>query len=193
MLENINKLNKFYVYGIYSEDDNLLYIGKGCGDRAYSHLLGSSSNSFINQRHFEGDNMSARKFSDNLSEERALVLEAQLINIEKPPFNKVKPKITKELYQEACKDLKMTLTYERSVSEQESYLVEDGCNPLVWVKRSPNYQGLSHLRFPMELPLKWCDDHYRLEGKDLVNYGYDFDKPDSISVDESLYIPPYCI
>ena len=184
--------NKYYVYGVYSEDE-LIYIGKGCGDRLESHLTGRSSSVLINERFFRGEELTASKFASGLTKNRALLREAQLINSEKPCCNVIIPKITEELYLAAVEDLKIDWNYERCGDEQEDYLVEEGSNPLVWVKRSPNYEGLSHLRFPTQLPLKWCGTHYRLEGKDLTHYDYDFTKEDNINIDESLYIPPYCI
>ncbi len=184
--------NNYYVYGVFSGEE-LLYIGKGCGDRAETHLTGRSTNTFLNHRVFLGEQLEVRKFLTGVSESRAKLFEAQLIHSEDPCGNIVKPRITEELYLTAVEDLKIPWGYERTGEEQETYLVKEGDNPLVWVKRSPNYQGLSHLRFPVQLPLKWCGDHYRLQGKDLVDYNYDFSKEDNISIEESLYIPPYCV
>ncbi len=183
--------NEYYVYGIFS-DEKLLYVGKGKGSRMDTHLTGCSSSSLLNAKFFEGVELFGHKFVSGISESRAKLREAQLIHSENPPCNVVKPRITEELYLAAVKDLQIKWEYERKGEEQESYLVEEGGNPLVWVKRSPNYEGLSHLTFPTQLPLKWCGDHYRLEGKDLVGRGYYFTKEDNINEDESLYIPPYC-
>lgn len=183
--------DKYYVYSIHS-DSKLLYIGKGCGGRMETHLEGKSNNVDLNALFFSGEELYGVKIKEGLSNARAKLLEAQLIKMDKPPCNKVVPRITEDIYLEAIKDLRLKWTYDRVGEEQEPYLVDEGNNPLVWVKRSPNYVGLSHLRFPTQLPLKWCGDHYRLEGKDLVGYGYDFDKEDNIGINESLYIPPSC-
>lgn len=187
----MNNKNKYYVYGIYS-NDKLLYIGKGCGGRMETHLEGQSSNAGLNSIFFNGEELYGVKIKEGLSNARAKLLEAQLIKMDKPTCNKVVPRVTEDIYLEAIKDLRLKWTYDRVGEEQEDYLVGEGKNPLVWVKRSPNYLGLAHLRFPIQLPLKWCGDHYRLEGKDLVKYDYDFTKEDNIGVNESLYMPPHC-
>ena len=81
---------KFYVYGLYGVDGELLYIGKGTSNRCYSHLRGASSNRFVNEYFFSNGQdgcIQTKKFEDDLSEQDAFALEKELILGLKPHCN----------------------------------------------------------------------------------------------------------
>ena len=81
---------KFYVYGLYGVDGELLYIGKGTSNRCYSHLRGASSNRFVNEYFFSNGQdgcIQTKKFKDDLSEQDAFDLEKELILDLKPHCN----------------------------------------------------------------------------------------------------------
>jgi hypothetical protein len=70
--------NRFYVYGHYNLDGNLFYIGKGCARRAWSK----------SERSLKWDEVANKGYSvkllhENLTEDKALELEVELINSEK--------------------------------------------------------------------------------------------------------------
>jgi hypothetical protein len=41
-------MNKYYVYGLYDENENCFYIGKGSGRRMYSHRKNFNSGKITN-------------------------------------------------------------------------------------------------------------------------------------------------
>lgn len=175
----------YYVYGVFDSYDDLVYIGKGIGDRVDSHCKGNSSSSYLNGLYFNGENLYTRKLSEGLSEQQAILKEAQLIHGLRPEGNLRLPKITQELVNKAYEDerLKPSTRKEEISSERFSF-------PLVKVLRSPNYNCMHNLRFPCELPLEWCDGYYRIHGKDLVALGCVLQE--DMSEEDTLCIPNYC-
>lgn len=175
----------FYVYGVFDSCDNLVYIGKGTGDRLNMHCKGSSSNSNLNSMYFSGEDLYSKKLFDCLSENQALLKEAQLIHGLNPVANTVIPRITKELCDKAFQDEKS-----KPFHRKEEELSSEYTNPLVNTIRSPNYTCMKELRFPCKLPLKWCEDHYRICGEDLIKLGCSL--PEDMSEQDTLCIPNFC-
>lgn len=107
--------NRFYVYGHYTLDGNLFYVGKGTARRAW----------FKSERPLKWDEVANKGYSvkllhENLTEDKALELEVELINSEKKvnPFllNKRSTNNRIELDYEskeqafvACKDYKESI------------------------------------------------------------------------------------
>ncbi|HCH8414793.1 TPA: hypothetical protein NNQ18_004603 [Salmonella enterica] len=81
---------KFYVYGVYGADDELLYVGKGTGNRFTSHLRGASSNRFVNEYFFSNGQdgcIYSKKLYEDLTEQEAFDIEKELIASLKPHCN----------------------------------------------------------------------------------------------------------
>ena len=175
----------YYVYGVFDSCDKLVYIGKGIGDRLNMHCKGGSSNPNLNSIYFSGEALYSKKLIDGLSENQALFKEAQLIYSLNPEANTVIPRITKELSERAFQDEKSKPFYRREEEPSEYYSY-----PLVNTLRSPNYTCMKDIRFPCKLPLKWCGNHYRIFGEDLIKLGCDL--PEDMQEKDSLCIPNHC-
>lgn len=104
-------MKKFYVYEAYGKDEELLYIGKGSGDR-YKHCCsGRSSNVELNRYFFENGEGSCItvKISHWFDEEsKAVEVENDLIHKKQPLFNKENLPKQKDY-------LKSTLTLEQQI------------------------------------------------------------------------------
>lgn len=83
-------VSKYYVYAAYGLDGELLYVGKGSGER-YKHCnSGTSSNKNLNRYYFnngEGDCITTKVVKYFHTDEEALQYEKHLIETEKPMFN----------------------------------------------------------------------------------------------------------
>lgn len=175
----------YYVYGVFDSSNALVYIGKGVGDRVDSHHNGRSSSAYLNERYFSGERLYTRKFEVGLSENQALLKEARLIHSLLPEGNTQIPKITEELVNNAYNDNTLKV-----LPRQDERFVEGYVFPFVNVIKSPNYMCMQGLRFPRELPLQWCDNHYRIRGKGLLKLGCVL--PDDMEEDDTLCIPTHC-
>ena len=75
----MTKENKYYVYGAYV-DGVLKYVGKGTGNR-YKHCMsGKSSCAELNRDFFGGKHITVELLYQNLAEDRALILERDMIS-----------------------------------------------------------------------------------------------------------------
>lgn len=184
-MERIDGYFDYYVYGIFDTDGQLGYVGKGVGNRMNTHCDGYSSNANLNHLFFLGERLYAEKLIDNLSESQALVEEARYILALQPVCNVKKPRISKYTYEKSVSDEHL-----RPYVRQEEKFVEGWSNPLVTVKRSPNYACMKGLVFPCEVPLMWCGNHYRVCCSDLVKMGCELDY-DTHPTD-TLSIPLHC-
>jgi len=91
------KVNKYYVY-LHTEGDEVVYVGKGCGCRAYRVSYGTSGSN-TNQAHqaWKHEQLDAGLLPHDwvsfeaihLTEGEALAIEAELIKELKPRFNRI--------------------------------------------------------------------------------------------------------
>lgn len=85
-------MGKYYVYAAYGVDDELLYVGKGSGNR-YQHCInGCSSVKDLNRYYFrngEDGSIKVSKLKSFNKESEALKYEVSCIQLLKPLFNKV--------------------------------------------------------------------------------------------------------
>lgn len=82
--------SKFYVYKVLGKNGELLYIGKGSGDRYKTHTCGVSSNRNINRYFFnngEDGCLTSLIIDGDLSNNDATLLERTYINAFVPYFN----------------------------------------------------------------------------------------------------------
>jgi len=83
-----NKVRKSYVYIVVSPNDDIVYVGKGTGDR-YTHVLSGTSSSYqLNKDHFLGIVHRVYIYRFGMSDTVALSLESRLISKFKPPYNR---------------------------------------------------------------------------------------------------------
>lgn len=99
--------SKYYIYGAYGKDNELLYIGYGKGDR-YKHCnSGISSSKSLNRYYFtsgEGGCITVEKLFEYLSIDDATCLESLCINYLSPSCNvrgavRDFPTVAKEYYE----------------------------------------------------------------------------------------------
>lgn len=85
-----NLSNKYYVYGLFGVNGELLYVGKGCNSRYLQHMNGCSSNKNVNRYFFnnnEDGSITHKFFYENLSESETFTLEEKLISEMNPCCN----------------------------------------------------------------------------------------------------------
>jgi hypothetical protein len=76
----------FYVYAVRYKE-NIVYIGKGVGNRIEHVNSGISHCYQLNKLHFLGETVETELLSENLTEKQALAIEEMLINIQYPEYN----------------------------------------------------------------------------------------------------------
>lgn len=77
----------YYVYVVLDENDNVIYVGKGSGDR-YKHVIsGRSHKKELNSLFIKGEVLKVLLFGDYDSEDESLYVEKQLIKKLKPAYN----------------------------------------------------------------------------------------------------------
>lgn len=82
--------NKYYIYEVRGVTGELLYIGKGCGERYKSHLRGTSHNQQLNRYFFlngENGSLVSEIICWCVSEKDAFKQERSQIELRKPRFN----------------------------------------------------------------------------------------------------------
>ncbi len=129
-------MSKYYVYAAYGLEGELLYVGKGSGER-YKHCLnGTSSNKSLNRYYFkngEDSSISVKILHTNLDEKEAFKLEKLEITTKNPIFNVKDSKVNQEDY---------LLRVKSFYSDFESKLIVKGLK-----KYSPHYNvWTSHMR-----------------------------------------------
>lgn len=84
-------MNKYYVYAAYGLEDELLYIGKGCGSRWKHCIYGASSSTDLNRYFFQNGEIGSIKVKIMQlfeKEQDALKFEMCSIATMNPKFNK---------------------------------------------------------------------------------------------------------
>lgn len=94
----------YYVYAVCDINNRIVYVGKGKGKRAESHLRGNSSSASINKMYFSGEDIFVRYLKENLTNAQALVEEAKMIREYSPCCNKIIPKISSKVYLQSLED-----------------------------------------------------------------------------------------
>lgn len=118
--------NKYYVYHVLLEDE-VVYVGKGCGDRYKHPLSGKSHNKYLNELYFRHSLLEEAianvvKVRDNLEEDVAYRIEREYIQDLLPKGNVQlkQPKINSSKKAPAKESKKV----KKEAGEQEDTLIE---------------------------------------------------------------------
>jgi hypothetical protein len=87
-LPKVRKCDKYYVYFVYVVEE-LVYIGKGKGNRFLHPTSGKSSCAELNRHFFLGDRIETVIQKEGLTDKEASALERESIKNLKPKYNKV--------------------------------------------------------------------------------------------------------
>lgn len=81
--------SKYYVYLATDKDGNVVYVGKGSGWR-YLHINSGTSGTYeLNRQHFLGESFTVRLVRSGMTEEVSLEVEAEIISMFSPKYNKM--------------------------------------------------------------------------------------------------------